>query len=91
MRVDQPATGEIRLRRFRGILKVIDMKSLAHYIQGAVGLAAVTAIGIAAPWCQALAQNRPGGAVDVPEPSSLVLIATGVVLVAAFKKFRKQN
>jgi hypothetical protein len=72
------------------------MKSPASLVEGALGLGAATLFGIAT-WGQALAQGAPGGEVPgpsvaaVPEPSSLALMATGVALVAAFKKFRKRN
>ena len=68
------------------------MQSYVSRIQGAFGLGTVTIIGIAATWSQALGQGAPGGAVTaVPEPSSLALMATGVVVVAAFKKFSKRK
>jgi hypothetical protein len=77
---------------FLGSVKVIHMKSVAGCVQWAIGLGTVAAIGIAATWSQALAQSPPGAAVNsVPEPSSLALMATGVVVVAAFYKFRKRN
>jgi hypothetical protein len=78
-----------RAKYLRGIVRVIHMKSLASRIHGALALGAVTAIGIPVRWSQAFAQHP--GAVPVPEPSSLALMATEVVVLATFNKFRKRN
>lgn len=64
------------------------MKSIARHAKEAFALGAVTAICIGATWSQALAVPGP---VDVPEPSSMALMAVGVGAVAVYHKLRKRK
>jgi len=57
------------------------MKALARRLKGVFGLALCTGIGIAMTWSQALGQSTPD-VVAIPEPSSLLAMATGAAVVA---------
>ena len=67
------------------------MKSLARRVKGALALGFVTAIGISVEWSQALGQSTPDQVINVPEPSSLALIAVGVAGAFVVRRFGKRR
>lgn len=68
------------------------MKSLARRVKGAFAFGAVTTIGIAVTWSQALGQATPdAGRIEVPEPSSVALMIVGVAATAAYHKLRNRK
>jgi hypothetical protein len=66
------------------------MKALARRLSGVFALALCTTIGIAMTWSQALGQSTPDAAVLIPEPSSLLAMATGIGVVAYLRARRRK-
>lgn len=66
------------------------MKALARRLKGVFGFALCTSIGIAMTWSQALGQSTPDSVVILPEPSSLIAMATGAAIVAFVSARRRK-
>lgn len=65
------------------------MKGLARRLNSVFALAMCTTIGISMTWSQALGQSTPD-TILIPEPSSLIAMATGIGLIALARSRRRK-